>query len=76
MNKVLVKYVDSNDIYETGYIQAVYTDSPYELLRMTKQADYIEIDSEYYQYESSTYKVPKTKENVDCIIIYLDPMGD
>lgn len=74
MNKVLVKYIDGNSISEKDYIKVIYTDTPFELLRVVKQVDHIKIDGEHYQYESSKYKVPESMDYLDVLIIYVDPM--
>ena len=74
MSKVLVKYVDGDSSSDTDYIQALYTSTPFELLRVAKQVDYIDIEGECYQYESSKYQTPMNIDCLDVLIIYVDPI--
>lgn len=67
-----MKYKYIEDISENGYIKAVYTDTPQELIRVAKEVDSILIDGDVFEFTSCEMCVPETDHNIDCIKIFVD----
>lgn len=72
MEQVLIKYKSVEDYSINGFIKAVYTDIPFETLRILKEVEDITIDGECYEYISSTYRVPEFEGMLDVITVYVN----
>lgn len=76
MKKTLVKYVNAESTKpQSEFIKAVHVEDPSSLVKMLKEVDYIEINEDYYTFESSAHKVPKTQEELDVVYVFLDDMN-
>lgn len=71
MERVIIKYKSVEDYSVNGFIKAVYTDIPFDILRILKEVGSVIIDGEHYEYLSSTYKVPEFEEELDVVMIYV-----
>lgn len=72
MEKVLIKYKHAEDFSELGYEKAVYSDRPFEILRIAREADFITLNDTSYDFIYSEYKVPENEGSLDVLYIYID----
>lgn len=72
---VLIKYKDIEDTTEYGFIEAVYSDSPVEVIQLTKLVDSIKLGDDWYKYESTEFIPTNNNENVDALYVYVDLIG-
>lgn len=71
MENFLIKYKSAEDYSSNGFIKAVYTDTPFETLKVLKEVSSVVIDGTHYEFLSSTYKVPVFEEELDVIVVYV-----
>lgn len=77
MKELLVKYKDVDDMDDYSYLSAnFYKDNVASLLQIIKQVDSINLNDEYYTYESSEFVPSKGNGYLDVLHIYVSSYED
>lgn len=68
---VKIKYIEDTSGL-TSYIEAFYTDTPTELLRLVKEVGDITIEDETYKFVFSDFRPALTDEFLNLLVLYVD----
>lgn len=68
---VKIKYIeDTSEL--TSYIEAFFTNTPTEMLRLIKEVGDITISNEIYKYIFSEFQPSLTDEFLNVLVLYVD----
>ena len=76
MNKTLIKFKHIDDTSDYEFIEATYTDTPAETLKLIKEVCSIKLKDNWYKFCSSEFQPAKHIAMIDALYIYVEGYDD